>query len=80
MTRAQIEEQLHQWNVMVHDPKAFTPNCLCKFIWEDQHGEDLWIFINDAQSIEDLIRIIKMQMFIHKVESSIEADLIINYK
>jgi hypothetical protein len=80
MTRAQIEEQLKQWKVMVHDPKAFTPNCLCKFIWENQHGEDEWIFINDAQSIEDLIITIKCQMFIHKIESSEESDLIIDYR
>ena len=79
MTTNQIEEQLKQWNTMVHDPKAFTPNCLCKFTWEDQHGEDLWIFINNAKSIEDLIKTIKCQMFIHKVNSSKESDLIINY-
>jgi hypothetical protein len=79
MTRAQIEEQLKQWKVMVHDPKSFTPNCLCKFTWEDQHGEDSWILINNAQSIEDLVRIIKCQMVTHKVESSKEADLVINY-
>ena len=79
MTRHEIEESLKQWNTMVHDPKAFKPNCLCKFAWEDKHGNDIHIFINDAQSIEDLIRIIRAQMFIHKVDSSPESDLIINY-
>ena len=79
MTRHEIEESLKQWNTMVHDPKAFKQNCLCKFTWEDEYGNDIHIFIDDAQSHEDLIRIIKAQMFIHKVDSSPESDLIINY-
>ena len=79
MTIHEIEESLKQWNTMVHYQKAFKPNCLCKFAWEDKHGDDLHIFINNAQSIEDLIRIIKIQMFVHKVDSSPESDLIINY-
>lgn len=36
MTTNEIEESLKQWNTMVHNPKAFTPNCLCKFTWEDK--------------------------------------------
>ena len=79
MTRAEIEKELAQWNVMVHGNKEFIPNCLCKFIWETEEKEDVWIFINTAQSVEDLIGIIKAQMFIHKVTASPEADLIINY-
>ncbi len=79
MTIHEIEESLKQWNTMVHDPKAFKPNCLCKFTWEDKNGNDVLIFIDDAQSHEDLIRIIKCQMFVHKVDSSQESDLIINY-
>ena len=79
MTRHEIEESLEQFNTMVHDTKSFKPNCLCKFTWEDEHGKDVYIFIDDAKSHEDLIRIIKAQMFIHKVDSSIESDLIINY-
>ena len=79
MTRHEIEESLKQWKTMVHDKKSFKPNCLCKFTWEDKYGNDLHIFINNAQSIEDLIRTIKCQMFIHKVDSSPESDLIINY-
>ena len=55
MTRHEIEESLKQWNTMVHDPKAFKPNCLCKFAWEDKYGNDIHIFINDAQSIEDFV-------------------------
>lgn len=80
MTTEYMEEQLKVWNVMVHNKESFTPNCLCKFTWENEHGKDVWIFINDAQSIEDLVRTIKFQMFTHKVKSSEEADLIINYK
>ena len=49
------------------------------FTWEDSNGEDVWILIDDAQSHEDLIRIIKAQMFINKVDSSPESDLVINY-
>ena len=79
MTRHEMEESLKQWHTMVHYPESFKPNCLCKFTWEDKNGNDVWIFINDAQSHEDLIRIIKAQMFIHKVDSSPESDLIINY-
>ena len=79
MTRHEIEESLKQFNTMVHDPKAFKPNCLCKFTWEDKYGNDINIFINNAQSHEDLIETIKAQMFIHKVDSSPESDLIINY-
>ena len=79
MTRHEIEEQLKQWNTIVHDTKSFKPNCLCKFTWEDSNDENVWIFINNAQSHEDLIRTIKVQMFIHKVDSSPESDLIINY-
>lgn len=46
----------------------------------NSHGKiDIHIFIDDAQSHEDLIRIIKAQMFMHKVDSSPESDLIINY-
>lgn len=48
MTRNKIEESLKQFNTMVHDEKSFKPNCLCKFTWEDKHGDDLWIFINNA--------------------------------
>ena len=79
MTRAEMEKELDQWNVMVHGNKEFTPNCLCKFIWETLQGEDVWIFINDSQSLEDLVFTIKMQMLVHKVTASPEADLIINY-
>lgn len=79
MTRHEIEESLKQFNTMVHDPKSFKPNCLCKFTWEDKNGNDVLIFITNAQSIEDLIRIIKAQMLIRKVDSSPESDLIINY-
>lgn len=79
MTRHEIEESLKQFNTMVHDPKSFKPNCLCKFTWEDKNCNDVWIFIDDAQSHEDLIRIIKAQMFVHKVDSLRESDLIINY-
>ena len=79
MTIHEIEESLKQFNTMVNNPKSFKPNCLCKFTWEDKHGNDIWIFIDHAQSIEDLIKIIKAQMFIHKTDSSKESDLIINY-
>lgn len=79
MTIHEMEESLKQWNTMVHEPKSFTPNCLCKFKWEDKCGNDVWIFIDHAQSHEDLIRIIKAQMFIYKIDSSPESDLIINY-
>ena len=40
MTRAEIEKELDQWNVMVHGNKEFTPNCLCKFTWETPQGVD----------------------------------------
>lgn len=79
MTKHEIEESLKQWNTMVHYEKSFKPNCLCKFIWEDKHGNDIHIFIDHAQSHEDLIRIIKAQMFVHKIDLSPESDLIINY-
>lgn len=79
MTRHEIEEQLKQFNTMVHDPKAFKPNCLCKFTWEDKHGEDIYIFIHNAKSYEDLIGKIKAHMFIRNIDSSPESDLIINY-
>ena len=79
MTRHEIEESLKQFNTMVYDPKSFKPNCICKFTWEDKNGNDIHIFIDDAQSHEDLIRIIKAQMFIRKVDSSPESDIIINY-
>ncbi len=79
MTRHEIEESLKQFNTMVHDPKSFKLNCSCKFTWEDKNGNEIYIFIDDAQSIEDLIEIIKAQMLIHKVDSSPESDLIINY-
>ena len=79
MTIYEIEESLKQWNTMVHDPESFKPNCLCKFTWETKHGNDVWIFIDDAQSHEDLIRIIKAQMFVYEVDSSPKSDLIINY-
>lgn len=41
MTRAEIEKELDQWNVMVHGNKEFTPNCLCKFTWETPQRVDL---------------------------------------
>ncbi len=80
MTTEYMEEQLKDWNVMVHNKESFTTNCLCKFTWENGNEEDESIFINDAKSLEDLIKIIKFQMLVHKVKSSKEADLIINYK
>lgn len=79
MTRHEIEEQLKQFNTMVNDPKAFKPNCLCKFTWEDKHGEDIYIFIHNAKSHEELIGKIKAHMFIRNIDSSPESDLIINY-
>ena len=79
MTRNEIEESLKQFNTMVHDPKSFKPNCLCKFTWEDKHGNDVYIFIHNAKSHEDLIGTIKAHMFIHSIDSSPESDLIINY-
>lgn len=79
MTIHEIEESLKQWNTMVHNPEAFKPNCLCKFTWENKNGNDIWIFINNAQSHEDLIRIIKCKMFVYEIDSSPESDLIINY-
>ena len=79
MTRNEIEESLKQFNTMVHDPKSFKPNCLCKFTWEDSNGEDVYIFIHNAKSHEDLIGTIKAHMFFHSIDSSPESDLIINY-
>ena len=35
MTRHEIEESLKQWNTMVHEPKAFKPNC----IYVNSHGK-----------------------------------------
>ena len=79
MTTTEIEKELDQWKVIVHGNQEFTPNCLCKFIWETPKGEDVWIFINTAESLRDLVRTIKMQMFVHKVKESPKSDLVINY-
>lgn len=80
MTLREMEDELQQWKVMVHYIKKFQPGQLHKLTWEDQLGNEYSMFFDKIDSLDDLIRQIKWQLSLQKIDTSPEADLIINYK
>lgn len=78
MTTAEIEDQLKDYNVMVHGIKDLKPGQLHKLTWEDALNNQCSMYFDTVDSAEDLVRQIKWQLNSQKIRI-VEADLLIKY-
>lgn len=77
MTRAEIEDQLKDYNVMVHGIRDLKPGQTHKLTWEDTISDEYSMYFDTVDSAEDLIRQVKWQLSLQKIDI-VNADLLIN--
>lgn len=75
-----MEDQLAEYNCMVHGAKDFAIGQRHKLTWEDSTGEDQSILFEGETSLQGLINSIKWHLNSNKITSSPESDLLIDYK
>ena len=70
MTRAEIEDQLKDYNIMVHGIRDLKPGQTHKLTWQDALSNQCSMYFDTVDSAEDLVRQIKWQ---HQVKNYIKG-------
>lgn len=77
MTTAEIEDQLKDYNVMVHGIRDLKPGQTHKLTWNDTISDEYSMYFDKVDSAEDLVRQVKWQLSLQKIDIKY-VDLLIN--
>lgn len=79
ITNREYESRFTKFNIMVHLIKEFKPGQQHKLTYEDNNGIDVSTMFQSPSSLDELEVQIKKHFEENNIDSSEEADLIINY-